>query len=131
MEMADAFWKMCATVVVWVMIVAILVLTSIFMLPAIGEDAMAVPIIAIIGAIVTSGFIWLGGNEDKTEKRDKDRAASEDEIYRLAENYSSKRKRDQISKNLSDLTDDELIDLRERIQMGMIDEDELAYLLQR
>lgn len=128
MNMMASFWKMVATSVVWVMAVAMLILSGIFLVPSLGEDAIAVPILAIIGAIISSGFIWLGGNSDESEK--KDRAEQEAELFSLAQNFDQKRKRDRISNRLSDLSDDELIDLRERIQMGDISEDELSYLLQ-
>jgi len=128
MNMADAFWKMIATAVIWGAVVGMLVLSGVFFVPSMGEDAIAVPIVAIIGAIITSGFIWLGGNNAASNK--KDRAEQEAEVFSLAQNYNQKRKRDRITNRLSDLSDDELIDLRERIQTGDISEDELSYLLQ-
>ncbi|MEL6407131.1 MAG: hypothetical protein AAFN11_21715 [Chloroflexota bacterium] len=126
--MADAFWKMCATAVIWGAVVGMLVLAGVFFMPTMGEDAIAVPIVGIIGAIISSGFIWLGG--DNAENVKKDRAEQEAELFTLAQNYNQKRKRDRITHRLSDLSDDELIDLRERIQTGDISEDELSFLLQ-
>jgi hypothetical protein len=87
----------------------------------------------MIAAIVSNGFIWDWGSGGRaSSRRDlRKRQAMEDDLYDMAFNGAKKRKREDIGSRLSDFSDDELMDLRNRLQSGELDEDEMAYLLRR
>lgn len=127
----DAFWKAIATIVIWVMITGSIGLTGIFIAPMMGEDSIAVIFLLLVAAVLTNGFIWdWGGGSSKKDKTIEDRDEAENEIFNLANDARYKRKRKQIGARLSDLSDTELIDLRERLQAGELDDEELEYIIQ-
>lgn len=121
-----------ATVVVWIMAVGAIALTGVFLAPELGSDSLGAIFMIMIAVVVTNGFIWDWGRGSGLSRRDlRNRQALEDDIYDMGSNRLQKRKRDDISSRLSNLSDDELLDLRGRIQSGDIDEGEMAYLLKK
>jgi|GEM_PF-994019 len=121
-----------ATVVVWVMVTGSIALTGIFLAPEIGEDALGAIFMIMIAAILSNGFIWNWGRGNSLSRRQmRKRMDMENELYDITESRQAKRKRDEIGSRLSDLSDNELIELRQRLQSGEIDEGEIAYLLRR
>jgi len=124
--------KAIATIVIWMMVVGAIALTGIFLAPEIGEDALGAIFMVLVAAVVTNGFIWDWGRGSRVSRRDlRKRQAMEDDIYDMAHNSLQKRKRDDIGSRLSDLSDDDLLDLRHRVQSGDVDEGEIAYLLRK
>lgn len=120
-----------ATAVVWVMVAGSIALTGIFLAPAIGEDALGAIFMIMIAAVLSNGFIWNWGRGNKLSRRDmQKRRELEEELYDMALHNQAKRKRNEIGTRLTDMSDDELLDLRQRLQSGDIDEGEIAHLLQ-
>lgn len=125
--------RVVATIVVWVMVVGSIALTGTFLAPEIGSDALGAVFMVLVAAILTNGFIWDWGRGNRVSRREmRARQRMEEDVYDMAlESGLQKRKRENISSRLSDLSDDELLDLRQRIQAGDIDEGEIAYLLRK
>lgn len=132
METKGTLWRGVSTIVVWFMAVGAIALSGIFLAPEIGEDVLGAIFMILLAAVLTNGFIWdWGAGSGSSKKSNKDRQRAEDELYNLALDKQQKRKRDALGSRLSDLSDDELIDLRLRLQAGDIDEDDLSYILRR
>lgn len=123
------FWKAIATIVIWVMVVASLAITGVFLAPNMGDDAIGAIFIVVAAAIVTNGFIWNWGSTGQRKLDKKERESAEDELYDLASNVGEKRKRDRLAVALSQLSDGELVNLRSKIRNGEIDEQDLAEIL--
>ncbi len=124
--------KAIATVAVWMMVTGAIALIGIFLAPEIGSDALGAIFMLMIAAILTNGFIWDWGRGSRLSKRElRKRRAMEADIYHMAQDSLHKRKRENISSRLSDLSDDELLDLRYRVQSGEVDEGEIAYLFRK
>lgn len=122
--------RLVATAIVWGAVIAVTALVGVFLSPTMGDEAMGALFFVTIAALLTNGFIWQWGQIEGKSKQH-NRQASEDDIFDLAHSLNRKRKRDEIGGRLSDLSDDQLLDLRERLQVGAVDDDELAYLLRR
>lgn len=121
-----------ATVAVWIMTVGAIALTGVFLAPELGSDSLGAIFMIMIAAVVTNGFIWDWGRGSGVTRRDlRNRQAMEDDLHDMALNSLQKRKREDIGSRLSDLSDNELLDLRGRIQSGDVDEGELSYLLRK
>ncbi len=131
MEIKGTFWRAVSTIAVWLIVVGAIALTSILLAPEIGEESLGAIFMILVAAVVTNGFIWNWGAGAGSSKKEKDRENAEEELYNLALNKQQKRKRDKIGSRLSDLSDDELLDLRQRLQAGDVDEADLAYILRK
>ena len=123
------FWKAIATIVIWVMVVASIAITGVFLAPNMGDDAIGAIFIVVAAAIVTNGFIWNWGSTGQRKLDKKERESAEDELYDLASSVGEKRKRDRLAVALSQLSDGELHNLRSKIRNGEIDEQDLAEIL--
>lgn len=123
------FWKAIATIVVWVMVVASVAITGVFLAPQMGDDAMGAIFMVVAAAVVTNGFIWNWGSTGQRKMDKKQREAAEDELYDMASSVGEKRKRDRLAVALSQLSEGELESLRSRIRSGEIDEQDLAEIL--
>ena len=131
METKGTLWRAVSTIAVWFMVLGAIALTGVFLAPEIGEDALGAIFLILVAAVVTNGFIWNWGAGTSSKKDKKNRKEAEEELYDLALDKQQKRKRDEIGSRLSDLSDDELLDLRQRLQAGDIDEADLAYILRK
>lgn len=121
-----------ATIVVWMAVAGSIALTGVFLAPSLGEDALGAIFMILVAAVVTNGFIWNWGAGDGSSKKDKKaRKNAEEELYTMALDKKQKRKRDEIGSRLSDLSDDELLDLRQRLQSGDVEESDLAFILRK
>jgi len=130
MDVKIAIAKMIATIVVWVMVIGAMALIGLFLAPVLGADSLGALFMVLAAAVVTNGFIWDWGRGLRSSSNQMtDRAQAEAELYDLAYQSREKRKRDQIDARLSDLSDTELVDLRERLLAGELEEDELAAIL--
>jgi hypothetical protein len=114
------FWKAAATTVVWTMLTGGFVTGFIFMGDALGEDIVGLAFIMLFAGVLVSGFIWNWGRIDDTQATEKQKhdAASQE-----------KRKNDRLGQALRDLSNDELMRLRERLATGEIDERDLEIAL--
>ncbi|GAB5494498.1 MAG: hypothetical protein Phog2KO_47130 [Phototrophicaceae bacterium] len=132
MDSKATIWRAISTIVVWVAVAGSVALTGVFLAPSLGEDALGAIFMILVAAVVTNGFIWnWGAGDGSSKKSKKDRKAAEEELYDMALDRQQKRKRDNIGSRLSDFSDDELIDLRQRLQSGEISEDDLEYILRQ
>lgn len=121
-----------ATIVVWMAVAGSIALVGVFLAPSLGEDALGAIFMILVAAVVTNGFIWnWGAGEGSSKKSKKERKNAEEELYNMALDSQEKRKRDNIGSRLSDLSDKELLDLRQRLQSGDVDEEDLAYILRQ
>ena len=142
-NMSDIFWKAIATASIWVMSFVMIVIGSIFVAPVMGEDFLGFLFMVMAAAIVTSGFVWNWGRlpedaknnrrkqrrEQRKEKRDK----NDEEYYDLYLGNAAQGKRknnDRLAEALRQLSDDELVRLKDGIATGKIDEDDLEDALE-
>jgi hypothetical protein len=123
------FWKAIASIVMWVMIAVSFVATAIFLVPQMGEEALGAVFMLLAAGVVCSGFIWNWGSTGQRKLDKKVRESAEDELYNLASSVGEKRKRDRLAVSLSHLSDNELLDLRQKLRNGDLDEQELAEIL--
>ncbi|MGB7338492.1 MAG: hypothetical protein WBC91_06330 [Phototrophicaceae bacterium] len=123
------FWRAVSTAIVWLMVIGIIALVSIFLTPELGEDVIVPILFVLVAAVMTNGFIWDWGRGASSADNRKQKQAT---LTMLDENINTlKRKRRDRSQRLEDYSDTELLDLRERVIAGEIDESELAQLLDR
>jgi hypothetical protein len=123
------FWKAIATIATCVMLIVSLAIVGVFMAPNMGEDSLGGVFMVMAAAIVINGFIWNWGSTGQRKLDKKERESAEDELYDIASNVGEKRKRDKLAVSLSHLSDNELVDLRQKLRNGDIDEQELAEIL--
>jgi hypothetical protein len=123
------FWKAIATIATCVMLIVSLAIVGVFMAPNMGEDSLGGVFMVMAAAIVINGFIWNWGSTGQRKLDKKERESTEDELYDIASSVGEKRKRDKLAVSLSHLSDNELIDLRQKLRNGDIDEQELAEIL--
>ena len=95
------------TVVLWLSYVG----TIIFLGDIIGVLVIPVAAIMMVPLIVMMNFVW-GNSKQKSSRSE--RASN-----------TEKRKRQRVDSMLSDMSDDELFELRQRLQDGTYDEDYL------
>lgn len=130
MDKHAVFWRAIATAIVWVMVVGLIALVGVFITPELGEDSLGALFMILVAAVVSTGFVWNWGQIEGVSNK-KDRQKAESEIFDMAYDLDGKRKRDEIGSRLSEFTDAELVQLRERLQAGDLDDDELQYILRR
>lgn len=143
---SDAFWKAIATLGMWVFVTGGMALIGIFMAPAMGEDALGAVFMLMAAAVVISGFIWnwgqVPGQESNKQARRNARKQRrqerhhhdnvDDEYYDLYYAQSTKKGKnseDRLAAALKQLSDEELVGLRERIARGEIREEDLESVL--
>jgi len=125
----EAFWRAIATIVIWGLMIGGFALTGVFMADVLGDGVVMV-IFLLLGAAVTStGFIWNWGNVAKSGRKQ----SWQEWGQGLQESFTSdsyeKRKSDRISAALRNLSDGELVRLRQQIARGEITEDDLEAAL--
>lgn len=113
------FWRAVTTMTIWALLLVAIIIVSIFLPASLGEDIIAVYLFLAIAGAVSTGAVWSSNNSSEKTK-DKLDAASTGEI--------EKRKNDRLASALQQLSDDELVSLRERINRGEVDERQLATL---
>jgi uncharacterized membrane protein len=79
------------------------------------DDVIVFPILFTIAGVLVTGFMWVGS---ESGSRTSNRTGSREED-----------KRERLTHALRDLSDNELIRLRQRLASGDIDDDQLARLL--
>jgi hypothetical protein len=126
---AGTFWKAMATVATCIMLIASLALTGALLAPQMGDESLGAVFMVMAGAIVINGFVWNWGSTGQRKMDKKAREATEDELYDYASSVGEKRKRDRLAVALSQLSDGELVTLKDRIRNGEIDEQDLAEIL--
>lgn len=123
---SGTFWQAIATAIIWVLLLAMTTLAFIFLGDTLGEDIIGLMFILVVGGVASTGFVWKWGrlgNQD-AQHTDKDAYAWDAQ--------ADKRKRrngDELSRALRDLSNDELVRLRDRLARGEIDDDDLLRLL--
>lgn len=143
--MSDMFWKAIATAAVWVMSLVMVLMGSIFVAPTMGEDFLGFIFMVMAAAIVTSGFVWNWGRlpqdaineaiKQRRKERKKDHKHDDDDeayydLY-LGKSAQGKRKNnDRLAAALRQLSDDELVRLKDGIARGEIREDDLEDVLE-
>ena len=123
------FWKAMATVATCIMLIASLALTGALLAPQMGDESLGAVFMVMAVAIVINGFVWNWGSTGQRKMDKKAREATEDELYEYASNVGEKRKRDRLAVALSQLSDGELVTLKDRLRSGEIDEQDLAEIL--
>jgi hypothetical protein len=103
--------RLAATVVIWAMLMAGMVILSTQLAPFVGAGVMFILVLFTLVGLVLSGFIWNWG-----------RLSSQ-------ETSSEALKRNRLTLALRDLSDDELKRLRLRLSNGDIDDEQLGRLL--
>ncbi len=122
MDMQGTFWKAIATTVVWTMLTVGFALAFIFVGENLGEDIIALAFFMLVAAVLVSGFIWNWGRTDSTQQTASEAIDSEVQ-------FREKRKNDRLGQALRDLSNDELMRLRQRLASGEIDERDLEAAL--
>jgi hypothetical protein len=92
----------------------------IFIGDSLGEDIIGLAFIMLFAGVLVSGFIWnwgRTGDAQATEKQNDDT------------DYQQKRKNDRLGQALRDLSNEELVRLRQRLATGEIDERDLEAAL--
>ncbi len=122
----EAFWRAIATIVIWTMVVGGFALTGIFMADALGDGIVMVVFLLLGAAVASTGFVWNWGN-----MRGSSKVSWHDwgEQMTFDETRTEKRKADRISAALRNLSDDELVRLRQRIARGEITDEDLEAAL--
>lgn len=141
-NMSENFWKAIATIVIWAMSFVSIVIGSIFVAPTLGEDFLGFIFMVMGAAIVTSGFVWNWGRlpqdaindrikKEKEERKKKNKGNSDDEYFDLfyAQTGNKRKNNDRLASALRQLSDDELVRLRDRIASGEIREEDLEDVL--
>lgn len=122
-----AFWRAVSTIVIWSILLVSIIIVSIFLPAMVGEDVIAVYLFLVIAATISTGAIWNAGSRSEGRKA-KPQAQQEAEAVALISDESEKRKNDRLTNALRQLSDDELISLRRRINSGDVDEQRLVEL---
>lgn len=140
-KMGEHFWKAIATMAIWTMSFVSIVVGSIFVAPVMGEDFLGFIFMVMAAAVVTSGFVWNWGRlpqdaindrlkNEQEDRKKKNQGASDDEYYDLFYSQTGKRKNnDRLASALRQLSDDELVRLRDRIASGELREEDLEDVL--
>ena len=106
--------RLAATVVIWALLIAGMIVLSLLLAPFVGEAVMFILILLTGAGIVLSGFIWNWGQLPNESSHT---------------DSSESLKRSRLAMALRDLSDSELASLRHRLSSGDIDDDQLARLL--
>ena len=109
--MMENFIKGIVTVFVWVTYLAMLS----YSMEALGVTVIGLAFVLMIPVIILSVSMWAGASAFGGSSSSKEGE----------ETNSEKRKRDRIDSVLRDLSDDDLIRLRQRLQNGTINDDVL------
>ncbi|MDQ7026631.1 MAG: hypothetical protein Q9P44_13870 [Anaerolineae bacterium] len=120
------FWQAIATMVIWTMVTGGIALGGIFIAPQLGNDAMGFFFMLFGAAVLCTGFVWNWGRIEGDGRR---RRKQKNQQFDYDYDYDEKRKRNRLSKALKTLSNDELVQLRERISRGEIDDEDLASVL--
>lgn len=115
------FWKAIATAVVWTMITGGFLLAFIFVGETLGEAIIGMVFLMLLAGVLVSGFVWNWGRIDT--------AGSMSDALDSEMRYREKRKNDRLGQALRDLSNDELMRLRQRLASGEIDEQDLEAAL--
>jgi hypothetical protein len=136
MDVKGNFWRAISTIVIWVMLTGSIALSGVFLAEILGEDIIAVIILLVVTAGLSTGTIWNWGRGEGSQRRKRQwgrrrrRNLIEDELEERDYAFREKPKRDdRLADALRQLSDTELIGLREGIQRGEISEDELETVL--
>jgi hypothetical protein len=119
-DKTNTFWKAAATTIVWTMLTGGFVTAFTFVGESLGEDIVGLAFIMLFAAVMVSGFIWNWGRIGDTQATDKQQHETD---------YQEKHKNDRLGQALRDLSNDELVRLRERLATGEIDERDLEIAL--
>lgn len=128
----DSFWRAIATIVIWVMMVGAFALTGVFLADAIGEGVVMVVFLLLAAAVSSTGFIWGWGRAGERSRRHQTKNQRVDSGGLFDGDmlsYEEKHKRDRLSSALRNLSDEELIQLQNRISSGEVDDELLQEIL--
>lgn len=107
----DIKWKSGVTITLWTLMIGAMIALPITLQGTLGDDVIVFPILFTIAGVFVTGFIWVGSaSEERRKEGEKD-------------------KRERLSHALRDLSDDELVRLRQRLSSGDVDEAWLARLI--
>lgn len=130
MDTKGNFWRAISTIVIWVMVTGSIALSGIFLTEALGEDIIAIILVLVLTAGLSTGMVWnWGRGEGSQRRRHRQRRWGSLIDDELDEREKPKRDDDQLANALRQLSDTELMTLRRGIQNGEINEDELETVL--
>lgn len=131
MDAQGNFWRAIATIVIWVMATGSIALSGIFLADKLGEDVIAVIVVSMIAAALSSGFIWNWGRTGMSRRRRRHWASLLDEALETRSYSQEKPKRedDRLAEALRQLSDRQLHNLRDGIRSGEISDDDLETML--
>jgi len=121
------FWQAIATAIIWVMLIAGIALGGVFLAEPLGEDVLGFFFMLLAAAVVCTGFVWDWGRIPGEGRRSRKQSELAEEIF--ASGQQEKRKRDRLGSALRQLSEEELIRLRDRISSGDIGDEELEEVL--